>query len=220
MIPLEQAQLIETIRIENGHHVPLLPLHLARLQRSSEALGFRFPDNLETALEKRISRLDRQQTHRLRLLLDQDGNHTLETSLLPPTPAAYSLVLQQMPREADKTWVRHKSTYRPWYDQATQWLAGNPDVFDLIYCDTNDMVCEGSRTNIYIKDAAGRWLTPPSESDILPGVQRQSLLEQGLAHEAPITRRELLQAKEIRVSNALRGWVTAHLVKDYTSVGA
>src|SRR5690606_8161967 len=110
---------------------------------------------------------------------DRDGNHTLETSVLPPTPAAFSVVLQQAPREVDRTWIRHKSTYRPWYEQASHWLDGNPDVFDLIYCDANDMVCEGSRTNIYIRDAAGRWLTPPVESEILPGVQRQSLLEQG-----------------------------------------
>lgn len=216
----DTAQLIETMRVETGHRTPLRQLHLARLKRSCEALDFRFPKDLEKALDQRIAKLDRHHLHRLRILVDRDGGHTLETGVLPPSPAAFSLLLQHAPREADQAWVRHKSTYRPWYAQAAQWLANNPDVFDVVYCDANDMVCEGSRTNIYIKDAAGRWLTPPVEAGVLPGVQRQELLEQGLAHEAPVTRRELLQAREIRLSNALRGWHPAHLVRDHTNIGA
>lgn len=216
----DTAQLIETMRVETGHRTPLRHLHMIRLQRSCEALDFQFPDTLDAALDKRIARLDRQQCHRLRILTSRDGMHTIETSVLPASPPSFSLLLARVPREADRVWSRHKSTYRPWYDAASKWLDNNPDVFDLVYCDANEKVCEGSRTNIYIRDAAGRWLTPPVELGVLPGVQRQALLDQGLVHEAPISRRELLQAKEIRLSNALRGWVPATLVRDYSHIGA
>lgn len=216
----DTAQLIETMRVESGHRTPLRSLHLARLQRSCTALSFSFPKDLDGALDRCIAKLERQQSHKVRILLDRNGTHSLETAFLPPSPLAFNILLTHPPREADRVWVGHKSTYRPWYAQAPRWLESNPDVFDLIYCDDNDNVCEGSRTNIYIRDVAGRWLTPPVELGLLPGVQRQALLDQGLVHEAFITRRDLLQAKEIRVSNALRGWLPASLVRDYTNISA
>jgi len=38
-------------------------------------------------------------------------------------------------------------------------------------------------------------------------VQRQALLDAGLAQEAVLSRKDLLDARRLRISNALRGWL-------------
>ena len=108
-----------------------------------------------------------------------------------------------------ESWLRHKTTHRPWYESATQWLGSHPDIFDVLFWNENGEMCEGSRSNLYMQAGNGKWLTPPLEAGVLPGVQRQALLQAGLAEEAPVRRDDFLQAKGIRISNGLRGWCDA-----------
>ena len=133
---------------------------------------------------------------------------------LPPVSAPLGVMLAPAPRDADLFWTLHKTTYHPWYDAAWQWLPDHPEVFDVIYCEADGLVREGSRSNVYLRDADGAWLTPPLAQGVLKGVQRQALLDQGRVREAPITREALLRAPPgaIRLSNALRGWQPAALL--------
>jgi 4-amino-4-deoxychorismate lyase len=162
-------------------------------------------------VKARIATLDVRHAHRLRLLVGPNQRYSLESGVLPPTPEPVQLLLAPIPLQADPFWLQHKTTHRPWYEQDKVWLDQHPDFFDVLYCNADDEVCEGSRSNIYIRDAAGRWLTPPLKTGLLPGVQRQALLDAGLVHEACIRRHDLTHAPAIRVSNALRGWLDATL---------
>lgn len=205
-------QLIETIRVEPGRNAPLLTGHWRRLQHSCHALGYAWPGaGLVQAVQQHIDQLDAGQAYRLRLLLDHSGEYTISASPLPPTHQPVQLQLSSDILQADLVWLQHKTTHRPWYDAAQRWLLDNPEYFDVLFCNAQDEVCEGSRSNLYIMNDEGIWLTPPAACGLLPGVQRQALLDSGLAHEARISRRDLLQARAIRVSNALRGWLDAAL---------
>lgn len=213
MKDLKGVRLIETMRVEPGRSLPLLEGHMRRLSASCRALGFARPGTeLARAISHRVGELDERYSHRLRLLVDAGGSHTLESAPLPPTPVPARLRLDPQPLAADAFWLRHKTTRRDWYGPAQAWLAAHPDYFDVLFCNTRDEACEGSRCNIYVQDEAGRWLTPPAACGLLPGVQRQALLDSGLAREAVLSRNDLLGAKALRVSNALRGWLDAALM--------
>ncbi|MYN14579.1 aminotransferase [Pusillimonas sp. TS35] len=210
-------QLIETMRVDPGPSLPLLPWHRKRLEASCAALGYRWPgERLFMDIGRLSAGLDPTSSHRLRLLVDRNGVYSLTFGPLPPTPEPVQLRLDTRPRKAEQLYLAHKSTYRPWYEEAQEWLAVHPNVFDVIFCNAHGEVCEGSRSNIYVQDDEGNWLTPPVSCGLLPGVMRQSLLDQGLVREARISRDDLENAPALRVSNALRGWLTARLIRATT----
>lgn len=207
------ARLIETMRVEPGRRVPLQAGHWRRLQSSCTALGYAWPaDALLRGVQEHIGSLDANECHRLRLLLSRNGEFVLESNPLPALSPPVHLRLSATPLQADAVWLRHKTTHRPWYEAAQAWLAHHPEFFDVVFCNELGEVCEGSRSNIYLLDArTNTWLTPPLDCGLLPGVQRQELLDRGRVQEARVTREQFLNAPAIRVSNALRGWLDAAL---------
>ena len=210
--------LIETLRLEQGR-VALWPGHRARLRASALALGYPLDAAaLDGWLAERIRGLADDAPQRLRLLLAADGRLSLEAAPLPPTPEPVRIALAadvlgpEAVLEADDPWLRHKTTHRPRFAAAQRWLRAHPDHFDLIFGNTAGDLCEGSRSTIYVRDAAGAWLTPPLASGLLPGVKRQALLDDGAVREARLSLADLRQAPALRVSNALRGCLDARLV--------
>lgn len=206
LTPPPGTSLIETLRVDGDGAVPLLDGHLARLARSAAALGYACDTAaIRHAIGERARALPRGSAHRMRLLLDGAGHPSLETAVLPPLSALPGVALASERLDAAQLLLRHKTTHRPWYAQATAWLAAHGDCFDLLYANSRGELCEGSRSNVYLlRD--GRWLTPPVESGLLPGVQRAALLAAGSAEIATLTLDDLAGAAGIRLSNALRGW--------------
>ncbi|MHA3905278.1 aminotransferase class IV [Castellaniella sp. WN] len=209
--------LIETLRLEQGR-IALWPGHRARLLASARSLGYPLDAAaLDGWLAERVRELADHTPRRLRLLLAADGRPSLESAPLPPTPEPVRIALAADALGPDTTldasdpWLRHKTTHRPWFAAAQRWLQAHPDHFDLIFGNAAGDLCEGSRSNIYVRDTDGRWLTPPLASGLLPGVRRQSLLDEGRAREARLSLADLRQAPALRVSNALRGWLDARL---------
>ena len=72
-------------------------------------------------------------------------------------------------------------------------------------------VTEGGRSSVFVK-SGDRWLTPPVEAGLLPGVMRSIILNnpQWNAHEVDLTIDDIQNAKEIMLSNAIRGLIPAH----------
>jgi len=209
-VSAEPVRLIETMRVDPGNRITLLQGHLARLRASCTALGYDWPgEAMIAALQAHGAALDARCTHRLRLLVGPKGSYSIDTTVLPPTPEPVTLRLSPEPLKADPFWLRHKTTHRPWYAAAQQWLDAHPACFDIVFCNEGDGLCEGTRTNVYVRDGSGNWLTPLLENGALPGVQRQALLDAGRVREAALTRNDFLAAPSIRVSNALRGWLDA-----------
>ncbi|MDX6624263.1 MAG: para-aminobenzoate synthetase / 4-amino-4-deoxychorismate lyase [Solirubrobacterales bacterium] len=74
---------------------------------------------------------------------------------------------------------------------------------------TDGTVFEASRANLFAV-REGRVVTPPLDSEILPGIARQDTITAAAeclieVHEEPLTRDQLLGADEVFLTNSLRG---------------
>lgn len=209
-----KPELIETLRVDADGQIPLLELHLERVARSCTELGYDW--DAQTWLQAMHTALGQAPVNtplRLRILWGADASAQAQANALPALEGPLQLCLSRIPLPAQDPLLSHKTTHRPWYQEASALLEKHPQIFDVIYLDTQNRVCEGSRSNIYIQDEQGQWWTPPAQGWLLPGVQRQALLNSKLARETEISLEDLLNAKAIRVSNALRGWQDALLVQ-------
>lgn len=210
------AVLIETLLRSADGQVPLWPWHRARLWAAARRCGYRFPLLLiEQALAGLA--LPSQGPQRVRLLLQANGQFELTVVTLPGLlPIERRVALASHPLQADPRLLQIKSTYRPWYAEATQWLAQQTTVFDVIYVNTQGELCEGIRSNLYLcfdKSPNAPWFTPPRSAGLLPGVARAQLLacQPEPVHERTCTLDDLRRAQRLRVSNALRGWFDVEL---------
>jgi len=207
----QQPELIETILAAADGDMPLLARHLDRLQASADALGYPCDRHAaERALRTLAASLSTSGAHRLRLLLDASGRRTLQASTLLPLLPGQTIVLASAALDPDEPLLRHKTTHRPWYEEAAAWLPSHAHVFDLVYQNSRGELCEGSRSNLYLK-LDGEWYTPPTSSGCLPGVQRAALLAAGQVEERTLPAALLHEAQALRVSNALRGWLDVTL---------
>ena len=207
-----QPSLIETMKADADALIALLPYHLRRLKQSARALGYRYPNDdavitaIKAALDQTSTATIMPSGTRLRLLLSPLGQLVIQTAPLPALQGVPWIALTQLRLESAEPLLQHKTTHRPWYEAATQWLAQHPDYFDLIFLNEKGELCEGSRSNIYVLKN-GVWLTPPLASGLLGGVLRTQLLDTHQVEEAILTPSDLTAGKaSIRLSNALRGW--------------
>ena len=207
-----QPSLIETMKADADALIALLPYHLRRLKQSARALGYRYPNDdavitaIKAALDQTSTATIMPSGTRLRLLLSPLGQLVIQTAPLPALQGVPWIALTQLRLESAEPLLQHKTTHRPWYEAATQWLAQHPHYFDLIFLNEKGELCEGSRSNIYVLKN-GVWLTPPLASGLLGGVLRTQLLDTHQVEEAILTPSDLTAGKaSIRLSNALRGW--------------
>lgn len=197
--------------------MPLLASHLKRLHESAQALNYPHPgdETLTAALTQRLAdashrKVSEPHEHRVRLLLSAQGEVSITVAKLEPLAPAQRIALSRIRLPSDNSWLQHKTTFRPWYDHAMDWLGQHPRFFDLIYLNEKSQLCEGSRSNIYLKFDS-QWLTPPLPSGLLGGVQRLGLLQTAQVKEATLSHSDLLDATQWRLSNALRGWFDVQL---------
>ncbi|MBB5391082.1 MULTISPECIES: aminodeoxychorismate synthase component I [unclassified Herbaspirillum] len=189
-----------------------LDLHLQRLRTSAAAFGFNFDEAaIHAALAKACAGFDSAAAYRLRLALDAQGGITIQHAALAPLGECVKIFLAPHATDSSDFFLRHKSTHRAAYDAA--WKdAEQRGGFDLLFFNEKDELTEGGRSNVFIK-LDGRWVTPPLEAGLLPGVMRSVLLADPAwdAVERPVSRGELMRAEAIVVCNALRGAVKATL---------
>ena len=200
----EPLQLVETLLWEAGRGYHLLSRHLQRLAASAAALGIAC-DNDVVARRLQAAAPPGAGRHKVRLLLAADGSVTVTTALLRPreggaAPARVGLAVAAV--DSREPLLRHKTTWRPWYDGV---IDQHPGCLDVLFCNERDEVTEGTLHNLVVEHH-GRLLTPPLAAGLLPGTLRQELLERGLLAEATITRRQLLAARRLWLINSVRGW--------------
>lgn len=108
-----------------------------------------------------------------------------------------------------------KTTNRAHYSASRQRClpgkrAGKEEV--LVF-NTQNMLMEGSITNVAIKDKkTGHWVTPPLGSGCLCGVVRHFLLMKDYIKELPISRNMVQSGDEIMLFNGIMGVVKAKVV--------
>ncbi len=206
----EPLQLVETLLWEEGRGYVLLDRHLRRLTASAAELGFAcdveaLRRQLRVAVPRGAGR------YKVRLLLAIDGTATISAEPLPLrgyAPAAGRVEFAAEPIDSAEPLLYHKTTWRPWYDGA---LERHPGCLDVLFHNQRGEVTEGTVYNLVI-DKAGRLVTPPLNSGLLPGTLRQELLARGLLVEEVVTRQELFAARRFWLINSVRGWRRVTLV--------
>lgn len=199
----ERPALVETMRHEAGNGIALLGRHLRRLEDSAGYWDIPIdPGAVADAVAGVVGGPDNSV---VRLVLSADGAVTIDSKPLPIWDEPVGLVLAPVAIDAaDPRWA-HKLEDRSRYPSAepgTEVLSFNGD----------GEVTETNLSNL-IARFGDRWLTPPVSSGCLPGVYRESMLEQGVIEESPLTREDLASADEIAVTNAVRGWRKAVLIE-------
>ena len=205
--------LLETMRFEPGEGIKLLPWHLDRLREG--AAYFDFPLD-EAALKGLLERVKKGLDFpaRLRLLLAMDGEIKIEVYPLKIFPGPVKIGL------ARRDWllspfVFYKTTYRHWFSRWRE-RALKEGLFEVVFIDDEGRLLEGTITNVFLQ-IDGKLFTPPKELGLLPGVFRQSLLDQGLVRERELLVEDLLRAEKVYLGNALRGFLEVsswHFLED------
>jgi para-aminobenzoate synthetase/4-amino-4-deoxychorismate lyase len=211
--------LFETMRASRASGVPHLDLHLARLARAAQRLGFAHdPQAWRATVLHCVAALASSAAYRLRLTLAHDGAITLSHDVLPGLPKGPVKVMlaQQLglaPTHAADPLLALKSSRRDFYDRAWQ-QAQALGGFDAIFTNTRGELTEGGRSNLFVK-LEGRWWTPPLACGVLPGIQRAILLQdpQWDAAERVLWPQDQAAAQALVVCNALRGVLPAQLAR-------
>ncbi len=210
--------LFETILVHQGK-AQYLQLHLKRLADSALALGISCDlSNILKSIEDACANCTKATHYRLRLDLNFAGKPSCQTYPIEPLqgPVKIFWASDILPDPSKATLhsgnilLKHKVNSRDVYDQAWK-LAEERGGFDALFINENGFVTEGGRSSVFIK-SGNRWLTPPVSAGLLPGVMRSIILNnpEWNAHEANLTIEDVLNAKEIMLSNALRGHISAH----------
>lgn len=199
-------RLIETLRREEGAY-SRLEGHLARLQASAAWLAFAYDRD---AVLRALSMQPEKGTWRVRLTLDKSGLVEVSAVPLGPEPAGPRFARLATARiDSRDPLRRHKTTARTLYDSALGGIAGQPEIFDLVFLNERGEVAEGGRSNVFV-ERDGILLTPPVASGALPGVLRAELLAAGRAREAVLYPQDL--ANGFFLGNALRGVLSVRLL--------
>jgi len=206
----ESLGLIETIRCHGGAADPLpwLDDHLDRLRRSAAALSL--PVDVDAvARDVHTVAMSLRGPHRIRVEIAGNGQASITTGPIAPTPPRPSVVMADTPLQADLALSRFKTTLRHPYD-ATLKRAMSNGHFDALFFNARGELVEGCRSSVFL-ELDGHLLTPPLSVGALDGICRRRMLREGLATERRLTRNDLLAATRIYMGNALRGLVEVRL---------
>lgn len=207
--------LIETILLEPAAQepYPLLSWHLARLAHSAAYFGFAYEERwARESLARLAATTSGARSRRVRLTLAQNGHIELQDAPLDPITDSPCVILATTQVDSRNPLLRHKTTVRAVYDQALERALNIPDCFDVLFFNERGELTEGARSSVYVKHGE-RWRTPRLDCGLLDAVMRRVVLEthQPQIEEAILGREDLLNADEIWLSNALRGFFRVKL---------
>lgn len=201
---------LETMLLTDGRF-PHGPRHRERLARTNQALALGID---LAAVDARLAVLAAEHpvgSFRVRLLADA-LTVTATASPAPATevPVRLALAAEPMAVEPLAAVIRHKTSWRIHYDRLRE--HAGPRVFDVICYTPEGRLTECTWGNLAL-ELDGRWVTPPADVGLLPGVERAARLEAGLLVEAELWVHDLAQATALAFCNGTRGWLPAVLVE-------
>jgi para-aminobenzoate synthetase/4-amino-4-deoxychorismate lyase len=196
--------LIETMRFDPHEGFWELERHLDRMKRSADTFGFAF-DRHDARNELQAATFRLKAPRLIRLRLSPTGAIAIEGRPMPPLPqGALAVAVLPLPVDRSDFRLRHKTSDRGFYDAARR----SAGTYEVLFRDDQGRLTEGSFTNLFV-ERDGRLLTPPLERGLLPGVLRETLIEEGRAIEADLRTEDL--ARGFLIGNAVRGLIPARL---------
>ena len=194
------VRLIETFGYQPGQGIVRAGLHVARMVASANVLGFQCS---QPAIEATMAEVAGSEPLRCRLTLGIDGDLDLTTAPMPERWPLANFVISDVQLNSNDQMLRHKTTRRAHYDKARAALPVG--AHEAVLLNERGELCEGTITNIVLTTRDGEQLTPALSSGCLPGIYRQSLLDDRGLREAVLTLTDLNDARHIYLINSLRG---------------
>ncbi len=202
---LPYFELFETFLWEEGS--PWLYLHYQRIRRSATFFAFKIPRELKDFgsfrgfLKEKIPGEDKPL--RVKLMLSPEGNTKLILESLTQIGWDKDIRVGLVERKTPKgVFHFHKTTQRQEYDLWRE-RAKASGFTEIVFYNEKEELLEGTISNVFVK-IRDKYLTPPVELGLLPGVLREDLIQKGLAEEATL-RIEDLKGNEVFIGNSLRG---------------
>jgi len=202
--------LLETILWTPGEGFFLLDYHLRRLHESAVYFGFRADIGRIREELSSVAALLPGRSHKVRLLVSEDGGITCETSLLDGLEESGPVTVGLSPKPVDSScrFLYHKTTNRGIYDTLRSL---RPECGDVLLWNERGEITETTVANIVV-ELDGELLTPPVRSGLLPGTFRAWLLDTGAVREKTIRLEDLGRIDRIFLVNSVRKRREARLV--------
>jgi para-aminobenzoate synthetase / 4-amino-4-deoxychorismate lyase len=201
-------ELLETIRYDPAEGVRHLDLHLRRLAGSAEYFGFGYDETeVREAVEKTAASAPPAPC-RVRLELGRDGTVRVACTPLASEPDVVRVALDDVPQDPRDIFLFHKTSRRQRYEEARR---RHPEADDTLLINDRGEVTESTIANVAAR-IDGRWVTPPIEAGLLPGIGRAVALEEGSMTEASVTIEDLRSSEELALISDARGWRRGVLV--------
>lgn len=203
-----EFKLVETLRFEPEQGFVRLEKHLARLRRSAAYFTLPYP---EKRIREELGKLERDLSERarVRILLSEWGEVSVETGSLKDFSRPVKVGLKKRSFSAEPAFLFHKTTHRPWYEEA-RGEAEKLGLAEIVFFDEKGRLIEGTISNVFL-EIDGRLYTPPVTLGLLPGILRESLLESGGCEEREIHLSDLWHGK-LYIGNSARGLIPVEVV--------
>lgn len=174
LFSLENFYLFETLKIENKKIIDL-DLHLSRLFHSLKTLDKLILLN-KAELKDHLEKIPLPLTGRLRINYSKH-NVWLQMTELPIYPGIIKLGFDDEAMVySDNLLLQHKTSL---YSLNKYLQEKRTDLDDVIFINQNGVLTETTKANIFIFDHLKQQLiTSPVTSGLLPGIERQKLLDQ------------------------------------------
>lgn len=199
-------QLLETIGLVDGEYI-VFDKHMKRLTESGTYFEFRLDLNkIKDSLDK-IAAKHNSGYYRVRLVVEQDGNYSIETNKIENNFEEITATIAKTPIDKHNVFLYHKTTNRSTYENKKNEVKHTDDV--LMWNESRE-ITEFTTGNIVV-ELNGELLTPPISCGLLGGTFRSALLDKGEIKEKVITLDELKACTNIWFINSVRKWVPVKL---------
>ena len=205
-MPSHSFALIESLLFIPGSGYVNVRAHLERLNQSSNYFNFDYDKRkLCQKLEEFRNCLPSHEPSKVRLCLFQNGSVELTATSIYEAKAHYTakrLVFSAEATDAKNIFYFHKTTNRHLYNQEYQRFCIDKDYYEVLFCNQQGFLTEGSRTNVFLKLPHDQTIyTPKLELGLLNGIMRARLLRFSCVREACLTREHVYQAEKIWLTN-------------------
>jgi para-aminobenzoate synthetase/4-amino-4-deoxychorismate lyase len=201
--PAAEFELFESLRWRPDEDFFLLAHHLRRMGESAEYFGFAFDREGATAQLAAAAERWPRQAHKVRLFLNRKGQTRIDAQPIAWPPAeTIRARLAKAPIDSVDKFLYHKTMRREVYAAA---LADFPACDDVVLWNERGEVTETCHGSVVAR-VAGKCITPPLTSGLLPGTFRAWLLERGEVEERVLRVEDLARCEALWRVNSVRGW--------------
>jgi para-aminobenzoate synthetase/4-amino-4-deoxychorismate lyase len=195
-------ELYETLRSDADGSLRHLDRHLRRLAASADYFGFAHDEAVVVGVLERALAAVAGRPGRVRVAVDRRGRADAGATPLVDAPGPVRLAVDRdVPVDPTDPMLFHKTSLRARYDDARR---RHPDADDVLLVNDRGEITESTIANVAVL-LDGRWVTPPIDAGLLPGVGREVALEEGWLVERRVAVGDLDRAEATELVSDVRG---------------